>query len=182
MTDLDVHLPAIAAGDAAAFGWWLAGAERPLRASLRSFATRVDCEAVLQEALLRTWQVAPRVVADGKPNALLRMAHRVARNAAIDAARRERTQPLDEATLATEAPIEPHLPDPALRRHLAECREKLPPAPARAWSARLDPSGPDRDLAAACEMSLNTFLKNVGRARELLRDCLGRRGITLEAP
>ena len=31
-------------------------------------------------------------------------------------------------------------------------------------------------------MTLNTFLKNIGRAKKLLRDCLGRRGITLEAP
>jgi len=72
--DLDAHLAAIATGDADAFGRWVAGAEAPLRGALRSFAARVDTEAILQEALLRVWQVAPRVALDGKPNALLRFA------------------------------------------------------------------------------------------------------------
>lgn len=180
--DLDQHLAGIAAGDARAFGSWLAGAERPLRASLRSFAAVVDVEAVLQEALLRTWQIAPKVRQDGRPNALLRVAHRIARNAAIDAARRERVQAMDPADLEGEL-VEPILPDPMLRKALSECRERLPPAPGRALAARLDGRGArhDRDLAALCEMTLNTFLKNVGRARKLLVDCLGRRGISLEA-
>ena len=55
-TDLDIHLTAIAAGDATAFAAWLAGAELPLRRRLRPFASSVDTEAVLQEALLRVWQ------------------------------------------------------------------------------------------------------------------------------
>lgn len=183
MIDLDTHLPAIAAGDAAAFGRWLAGAERPLRASLRRFAAVVDTEAVLQEGLLRVWQVAPKVTADGKANALLRVAHRIVRNAAIDAARRERIQPLDPVLLeAASEPLEPVPPDPALRRAIAECRDKLPPAPGRALTARLGGLGArhDRDLAEHCEMSLNTFLKNIGRAKKLLLDCLERRGIAVE--
>src|SRR6185437_5928786 len=77
MTDLDVHFPAIAAGDAGAFGRWLAGAEPCLRQSLRPFAARVDTEAVVQEALLRTWQVVPRHAPDGRPNSLLRLALRI---------------------------------------------------------------------------------------------------------
>ncbi len=182
MIDLDSHLQAIAAGDARAFGLWLAGAERPLRASLRSFASRIDTEAVLQEALLRVWQTAPRVKADGKPNALLRVAHRIARNAAIDAVRRAKVEPVDPQTLEREGgSVEPWTPDPALKKAIAECREKLPKAPAKALAARLDGPGAhhDRDLAARCEMGLNTFLKNIGRAKQLLRDCLGRRGITV---
>ena len=90
MIDLDAHLPAIQAGDADAFGRWLAGAEPGLRESLRSFAASVDTEAVLQESLLRTWQVAPRVVSDGKPNTLLRLAVRIARNLAVSERRRLR--------------------------------------------------------------------------------------------
>ena len=185
MIDLDHHLDAIAAGDAMAFAQWLAGAERPLRASLRSFAASVDTEAVLQEALLRVWQVAPRVTRDGKPNALLRVAYRIARNAAIDATRRQRVTavPMDVLEAAAE-PIAPSTPDPALRKALIDCHERLPPAPKRALEARLTDHGArhDRDLAAVCEMTLNTFLKNVGRARKLLVDCLSRRGIALEGP
>ncbi|HVV86948.1 MAG TPA: sigma factor, partial [Kofleriaceae bacterium] len=90
MIDLDAHLPAIVAGETAAFGRWLAGAEPGVRDSLRSFARVIDVEAVLQEALLRVWQVAPRVNLDGRPNALLRLAHRIAKNLAIDELRRAR--------------------------------------------------------------------------------------------
>src|SRR6266540_1570421 len=80
---LDDLLPAIGAGDATAFARWLAGAEGRLRDSLRSFAARVDTEAVLQEALIRVWQVAPRVTPDGKPDALVRLGVRIARNLAV---------------------------------------------------------------------------------------------------
>ena len=66
MSDLDAYLAGIALGDVDAFGAWVARAEPPLRESLRSFAAVVDTEAVLQEALLRLWQVAPRLVSDGR--------------------------------------------------------------------------------------------------------------------
>ena len=80
MTDLDVHLGAITIGDTRAFARWLAGAEGTVRDSLRSFATAVDVEAVLQEALLRVWQVAPRFEADGFANSLLRLSIRIVRS------------------------------------------------------------------------------------------------------
>lgn len=66
MSDLDSFLPAILAGDVDAFGYWVAGAEARLRNSLRHFAAVVDTEAVVQETLLRVWQVAPRFVSDGR--------------------------------------------------------------------------------------------------------------------
>ena len=44
----------------------------------------------MQEALLRVWQVAPRCRRDERPNALLRLAARIARNLAIDELRRVR--------------------------------------------------------------------------------------------
>lgn len=186
MIDLDAELPAIARGDAAAFGRWMRSAEEPLRRSLRSFAPVVDTEAVLQEALLRVWQVAPRVEAD-RPNALLRLALRVARNTAIDEARRARVAPVDDAALeraATEAlaQVEPVEPDPHLRALIEQCRDKLPPAPRQAFDARLEARGglADRDLARKLRMQLNTFLKNVGRARALLLECLGRAGVVVE--
>lgn len=182
MTDLDVHLAAIAAGDAQAFAAWLAGAEAPVRRSLRSFATVVDTEAVLQEALLRVWQVAPKVERTGA-NALLRFAIRVARNAAIDELRRARHDPTEidrlERALHDEQPADPELPDPLLREQIETCREQLPAQPARALTARLESRGgtADRDLAEQVGMRLNTFLKNVGRARALLRACLEAAGV-----
>ncbi|MDM7914277.1 MAG: hypothetical protein QUU85_03295 [Candidatus Eisenbacteria bacterium] len=41
-------------------------------------------------------------------------------------------------------------------------------------------SAPDRDLARGLRMTVNTFLKNFGRAREHLRDCLRHRGYRVE--
>src|SRR5216117_3846521 len=146
--DLDVHLPAIATGDAAAFGRWMAGAERPLRESLRSFARRVDVEAVLQEALLRTWNVAPRLDRDGRPNALLRLALRAARNLAIDETRRARVvsapgaadagadgadDRADDPTLALTAAAAQ--PDPLLRAAIGACHDRLPERPRQALAA-----------------------------------------------
>jgi DNA-directed RNA polymerase specialized sigma24 family protein len=177
--DLDVHLPAIALGDANAFAAWLAGAEAPVRRSLRSFAAAVDVEAVLQEALLRVWQVAPRVRTDERPNALLRFAMRVARNAAIDEVRRTRPVAWE---LEGEGSVEPELPDPLLRAAIERCRDRLTGPPRLAFDARLEAGArSDAELADAVQMRLNTFLKNVGRARALLIECLRRAGVALEA-
>src|SRR5262245_39653244 len=93
--DLDVEVGPIGAGDRQAFARWPAGAERPLRAALGRWAAHVDVEAVLQECLLRLWQVAPRVVPDGRPNALLRLGHRIAHNLAASEARRARVAPAE---------------------------------------------------------------------------------------
>ncbi len=187
-TDLDVHLQAITLGDAGAFGRWLAGAEPPLRQSLRTFAARVDTEAVLQEALLRTWQVAPRHAPDGRPNSLLRLALRIARNLAIDEVRRARTAPteddaLEQALAAAEPTFVRAGPDPLLRRVIDECRRLLPGKPAEALSARLATGGaePDETLAERLGMRLNTFLQNFGRARKLLAECLAKHKVDLDA-
>jgi DNA-directed RNA polymerase specialized sigma24 family protein len=182
--DLDVHAAAIGAGDLEAFGRWVAGAEPVVRGSLRPFAARVDAEAVVQETLFRVWQVAGRFLADGRPNGLLRLALRIARNQALDEMRRLRTMPADPATLARLADdpagaVQPVEPDPGLRQAIEDCRRKLPPRPAAAIAARVDGDGvtPDRMLAAALGMRLNTFLQNVSRARKLLLDCLETRGV-----
>ncbi len=183
MIDLDQHLSAIAAGDAMAFGQWVAGGEFALRAALHRFAAVVDIEAVLQEALLRTWQVAPRFRADGKPNGLLRLAHSIAKNLAIDLARRHRADPaaidaLADAALLAEAPS---APDPFLRRALLECQGQLPDKPKTALAARLASQGGEADLVLArrSKMQLNTFLQNITRARRLLAECLRKRGVDL---
>jgi RNA polymerase sigma-70 factor (ECF subfamily) len=186
MVDLDAHLGSIQAGDADAFGRWVAGAELSMRDALRSFAAVVDTEAVLQEALLRVWQVAPRFVPDGRPNGLYRLAVRIARNLAVSEHRRTRARGMDdealERVLAEQAEGEPSgTPDPMLRRVIVGCREALPEQPARALAARLESFGgePDETLAERLGMRKNTFLQNFGRARKLLAECLERHGVTL---
>jgi RNA polymerase sigma-70 factor (ECF subfamily) len=183
--DLDVYLVAIVGGEPRAFGSWMSGAEPRVRDSLRSFAQVIDVEAVLQETLLRTWQVAPRMVADGRPDGLLRMAIRIGRNLAITEVRRTKATPaegddLETALAAGEPPAS--APDPMLRRAIVECHDKLPDKPRQALDARLASAGgqDDDDLATALRMKLNTFLQNVTRARQLIADCLHKRGIAID--
>lgn len=183
MIDLDAELAGIVAGDPDAFARWVAGAEPPLRAALRSLAAHVDVEAVLQEALLRVWQVAPRCRSDGRPNALLRLGVRIARNLGLDELRRARSVAVDvaalEAAAARDEDFAARAPDPLLRQLIDACRQALPAQPAAALRARLESAGaePDEALAARLAMKLNTFLQNVGRARKLLAACLERRGV-----
>jgi RNA polymerase sigma factor (sigma-70 family) len=186
----DPLVASICAGDATAFARWLAGAEPRLRDSLRSLATRIDVEAVLQEALLRVWQVAPRFVPDGQPDALLRLAVRIARNLAVDTLRRNRLEPLAADVperLAADADLVAPAPDrwsdPLLRRAIEECRRRLPDRPAKALQVRLESGGTETDerLAELLRMRLNTFLQNIVRARKFLAECLRRRGIDLAA-
>jgi DNA-directed RNA polymerase specialized sigma24 family protein len=179
--DLDEVAPALASGDTKAFGWWLARAELPLRRSLARFAAQIDVEAVLQESLLRVWQVAPRFRPDGQPNGLLRLARRIASNLALDAVRREALAPTPSEDLDAES-IEPSEPDPLLRSAIERCHEALPSQPRAALAARIENGGadPDRTLAEALRMRTNTFLQNVTRARRLLAECLERQGIRLD--
>lgn len=184
--DLDVFLPAIASGDTNAFGAWMAHAEGPLRDSLRTFVTVVDVESVLQEALVRVWRVAPRFVPDGRPNGLLRLGHRIARNLAISEVRRTRARAVPEAELARDAAFDESVPidepDPLLRDAIVRCRERLPERPRRALDVRLQAEGgqSDESLARSLDMRLNTFLQNFGRARKLLAECLKKAGIAIE--
>lgn len=184
MSDLDTHLPNIAAGDPDAFARWVAGAEHRVRASLTSVAASVDVEAIVQETLLRIWQVAPRVEPDGRPNCLLRLAVRIGRNLAISDLRRRRVRPDVVARLESrplDDRVEAAPPDPMLRRAIQVCREKLPGKPASALDARLSgPGAPDITLATRMNMKLNTFLQNVTRARTLLAQCLKKSGIDLD--
>jgi RNA polymerase sigma-70 factor (ECF subfamily) len=179
--DLDIHLAAIVGGDAAAFARWLAGAEPVVRATLASFAAAVDVEVILQESLVRTWQVAPRFERDGEPNGLLRLAIRIARNLAISEVRRTKALPVELRDDADALGDDVAPPDPLLRRAIADCHGKLPARPRSALDARLAAvARDDADHASALGMSLNTFLQNVTRARALLADCLKRAGIAVE--
>lgn len=184
MMNLDVHLLDIVARDTHAFGQWMAGAEGPMRESLRSFAKVVDVEAVLQEALLRVWQVAPRFVPDGAANGLLRLGIRIAKNLAISEVRRTRTRPTEEdeleTALAETSEPQPEMPDPLLRQVLAKCFELLPDQPRRVLSLRLASTGSGDDvIAQSLNMRINTFLQNFGRARRLLGECLRKNGVSV---
>jgi RNA polymerase sigma-70 factor (ECF subfamily) len=183
VSDLDQHLSDISAGDPDAFASWVAAAEPRLRASLASFATRVDTEAVLQECLLRVWQTAPRFEHDGRPDGLLRLGIRIARNLAVSEMRRRRVRLAHIEQLAQAAATAQNPPTES-SRGLAEivekCRERLPPKPRAALDMRLEGEArPDADLAAALGMKLNTFLQNIRRARLHLAECLKRHGIRL---
>jgi DNA-directed RNA polymerase specialized sigma24 family protein len=185
--DLDAELPGIVGGDEQAFGRFLGAAELSVRAGLRSFAARVDVEAVMQESALRLWQVAPRFVADGSPNGLARLWMRIAQNLALDEVKRRRELLADDdAALAPTIDVAP--PDPLLRRLIHACFEALPDRPGAALRARLESEGaePDLHLAARLEMRLNTFLQNITRAKKLLAACLREKGVALtpeaEAP
>lgn len=184
--DLDVFLPAILEGDTRAFGRWMAGAEGTMRDSLRSFVTVVDVEAVLQESLLRVWQVRERFERDGRPNGLLRLGIRIARNLAVSEVRRLKSRPvpeedLERAMMLTES-MESREPDPFLRQALENCCELLPDKPKQALTARLEGRGAraDEELADTLGMRLNTFLQNFGRARKLLAECLKKHGVDIE--
>lgn len=131
------------------------------------------------------WNRAATFKPDGKPDALLRYAIRIARNHALSELRRARTSPEDmeamEARLAEHAPL-PAPPDPILRARIHRCKERLPDRPAAALDARLDAGGSrsDAELAASVGMTLNTFLQNYSRARRSLMECLEKLGVRLE--
>jgi DNA-directed RNA polymerase specialized sigma24 family protein len=187
VVDLDEHLAEIVAGDADAFARWVAGAEPSLRCALRPLAAQIDAEAIVQETLIRVWQTAPRFTPDGRPNGLLRLAVRVACNLALSERRRLRTSAAPPDMIerlfeeAGAIDVQP-APDPLLRRHIEECRDKLPDKPGQALRERLACSGgePDERLAARLGMRLNTFLQNFTRARRLLAECLEAHGLHLE--
>lgn len=188
MIDTDAHLPGIVSGDPEAFARWMSAAEPEVRVSLRRFAAAVDAEAVVQETLLRVWQVAPRFRADGRPNGLLRLAVRIAHNLAVSETRKRRDLALGDDgleacldRLASGHTVTPG--DPHLRRAINDCKEKLPTQPGKALNARLSSEGalPDAELAQALGMKLNTFLQNFSRARKLLAECLRKAGVDIEA-
>ena len=184
MTD-PVLEQAIISGDLDAFARWVARAEPRIRRSLSSFAGRVDTEALVQDALLAVWQVAPRFQPDGRPEGLLRLGIRIAQHRAISELRRARVAPTEIEALERAAAAlaeDPQPPDPLLRRLIQGCRDKLPERPARALAQRLAAHGgrSDAELAQELGMRLNTFLQNIRRARLALADCLQSQGVSLD--
>jgi RNA polymerase sigma factor (sigma-70 family) len=178
--DLDRYLPAIAAGDKTAFAAWMAGAVPTLHRRLRSFAEWVDTEAVLQAALLKTWDIAPRITPDGRRNSLLRWAAWRVRLDALSSLRARPLEQLDDEPV--DGSVEPEPPDPLLRALIERCFADLPEGRRRVLEARLLTHGcvPDRDLAVSLGLQLNTFHQTMKRARESLQRCLEQRGYQWE--
>lgn len=171
--------------DKSAFAEWMGMVEIPLRRSLHRFARVVDVESAIQETFLRMWRFAlgPDRQLSGA-NASLKFALRVARNVALEEIRRykkERFVDLSELENNPEGQDIDALPDPALRRAIKDCLMRLSAQPRKALLARIHYGGkPDRDHAGSLQMKLNTFLQNIVRARQLLRECLEKRGVHLK--
>jgi RNA polymerase sigma-70 factor (ECF subfamily) len=182
LTDLDDLYRRTQGGDVDAFTEWVRRVEPALRGRLRPFARHVDVEAVIQEALLRMWRLAPTLELTGA-NASLRYLGTIARNLALAEARAMGAEvPLENPEGETiEIPVPPApVPDKGLRAAILGCLEALRGSPARAIGARLSyGERPDRELAAEIAMTLNTFLQNVVRARRALAECLKGKGIVV---
>jgi len=193
MTPVDAAWSEVRRGSHDGFRAWLPLVEPHLWRSLRRFARAVDVEAIVQEALMRMWVIAPSQPLAGE-NASLRFALRLARNLAIDEARRRgREVPVEPDPIQLDPPSAdpperlppvdpPPLPDPLLRRAILACIEKLPRQPRAALAARLEAAGAlaDRVLAERVSMTLNTFLQNITRARRLVAECLAAAGIPVK--
>jgi RNA polymerase sigma-70 factor (ECF subfamily) len=99
----------------------------------------------------------------------------------VSEVRRTRATPVEPGDLEVMLERAPDEPDPMLRKAIVDCRDKLPPKPRQAFDSRLVSAGgqDDVELAESLGMKLNTFLQNFTRARQLLVDCLKRKGIAL---
>jgi len=183
MTQIDSLFANARGGNPDAFADWMGSVELPIRRSLQRFARAVDVEAIVQEALLRMWILAREGDRElTGENASLRFALGIARNLARAEARRLGREIHLPPEDLPEVPVEPDPPsDPALRRAIRECIERLAKKPLQALRARLDLGGllADRDIARRMGMSVNAFLQNIVRARKQVAACLEGKGFPL---
>lgn len=184
MSQVDTLFEEVCRGSPRAFETWLTLVEIPLRRSLAPWARAVDVESVMQETLTRMWVFArDRGHELEGENASLRWAIGMARNVARNEARRFGREEFLPPEEMPEPALEPGpLPDPALRRILRACLERLTGRPGDALRARIQDgfSGHDRTLAESLGMRLNTFRQNIVRARRKLAACLSENGAPLE--
>ena len=175
---------AICQRDEAAFARWLARCELRLRRSLRPFAHLVDVESVLQETALQIWEHdAQRITASGTPEFLLRWAYVVARNKALNLARRAGRLDLFDPDHDLSPGTESAHSDPLLRDRIRRCLAQLLPNLRRVLDARLKDDGQhrDRELAAQLGVSFDAFRQNLARGRRALEGCLKTQGIDIRA-
>lgn len=169
----DRLMAACAAGDAQAFARIVDRHGPRLAAVVRRFAaTAGDAEDIVQEAMLRAWQQAPRWQPGGAQ--LGTWLYRVATNLCIDRGRRKRPEPLEDVP-------EPIDPAPAaldrleeaelqarLRRHIAALPERQAMALTLRYTAELSNAA----AAEAMEISEGAFELLLVRARKKLRSML----------
>lgn len=171
-----------------AFGRWLAAVTPSLRRSLRSFAEKIDTEAVVQEASLRMWIIAKAIAQQereplGGANASLRFALRIARNLALNMIRKgkheDSVDPSDPSVTDFVSP-EPVEPDPLLHDLIQQCIKLLTANPLKAIVIRVEHGHrPEAEQALLAGMTKNTFHQNIRRARLQLIECLTDKGIEL---
>jgi DNA-directed RNA polymerase specialized sigma24 family protein len=183
LTDIDALWRMACEGNTEAFGDWTGRVERPVRRSLARFATVVDAEAVVQEALTRMWLLsqdpARRLAGE---NASLRWALGVARNLAMNEVRKRKRHEVLLEPLIEDELVPPPEPDPLLMQRIRECVGKLTGQLARVMELRVKVGHalPDARLAGLLQMTKNTFLQNVTRARRQVAMCLEGLGIGAE--
>jgi DNA-directed RNA polymerase specialized sigma24 family protein len=182
MTEVDELWLRACAQDKQAFGDWAGRVERPVRRSLERFARAIDVEGVVQETLLRMWELARghEITLTGE-NASQRYARTLAYNLARNLARRHRREtllPPDE--LPEDPAATPLAPprDPFLLLHIRDCLAALKGKLKRAMTARLEHGHrPDDVVAGMLKMKKNTFLQNIVRARKQVDECLATKGV-----
>jgi DNA-directed RNA polymerase specialized sigma24 family protein len=181
--DLEVaEWQAIVRRDEDAFKRWLERIEITLRRSLRSFATVVDVEVVVQETAIRVWDLASTIVPDGRPAFLARWAATVARRKALNEVKRaQREVPLDESSDRFDTQSVQAGADPFLRARIHSCHERLPTALRRVIDMILADGGqrPGRECAAESRISHDAFRQNLARGRRALVNCLKEHGIDI---
>jgi DNA-directed RNA polymerase specialized sigma24 family protein len=184
MTEIDEHWAKVCSGDRRALGNWMGRVERPIRRALQPFARAIDAETVVQETLLRMWQFAQeRETELTGDDASLRYAIRMSRNLARNMARKWGRMTFLPPEDLPEPGVEPEPPpDPFLRRAIRECFDRLAKKPLLVLQARLAGGhhSADEALAAGIGMKMNTFIKNIVRARQQLAQCLRAKGVDLE--
>lgn len=185
MSMLDALWEQVRTGDPRAFGQWAGRAERPVRLYLRPWAARIDAECIVQEALLRMWVRANDDEAEPLTgeNASLRWCCRVAWNLARNESRKRGREDVTAPHEMPEVVVQPAEPSsPSLRQAIADCVQALGEKLRSALMARLEDRGTSGELALAesLNMTRNTFLQNIVRARKQVAACLGDKGVALE--
>jgi len=184
VSEIDELFTAVRTNGPRAFAKWMGSVELPVRLGLRPYARAVDVETIVQETFLRMWLLTqePDRELTGE-NASLKFAIGVARNLARAEARRYRREHLLPPEELPEISVDPApTSDPKLRRLIQECLKRLVGAPLKALEARLHLGDQlsDHSIAEMIQMTKNTFLQNIVRARRQVAACLEKQGVRLD--